>query len=78
MILSHFLKNISKHCKLANLACKNSCTEKKSYHSTLNAINAMVIYPSAHCSWFFNMDTRYRMNSTHIYTYIYVKCVFAV
>ena len=47
---------------------------EKSY-SIFNAINTMMIYPSAHCSWFFNMCTRYIINSTQIYTYICEECV---
>ena len=45
----------------------------KAYHSIFNAINTMMIYPSALCSWIFDMYTRYRINITQIY----VKKVFA-
>ena len=75
---SHFSENNFKHCKLANLACKNSCN-KKSYHSIFNAINTKMIYPSALCSWFFfNMYTRCRINNTQIYTFICEECAFWV
>ena len=45
---------------------KNSCTKIK-YHSIFSAINTMMIYSSAHCSWVFNMYTRYKINGTQIY-----------
>ena len=48
---------------------------EKLYHSILNAIRTMMIYPSAHCFWFFNMYTRYRINNTQIYTCICGECV---
>ena len=49
--------------------------KRKSYHSFFNAINTLMIYPSALCSWFFNMYTRFGINSTQIYTYICEECV---
>ena len=49
---SHSLNNF-KHCKLANLACKKFMYKQKSYHSIFSAINTMMIYSSAHCSWVF-------------------------
>ena len=39
-----------------------------SHHSIFSAINTMMIYSSAHCSWVFDMYTRYKINGTQIYT----------
>ena len=71
---SHFLKKIF---SIVNwlISLVNIHVKRKSYHSFFNAINTMMIYPSALCSWFFNMYTRYRINSTQIYTYICEECV---
>ena len=65
---SHFLKTI---LSIVNwlISRVKIHVQRNSYHSIFNAINTMMIYPSALCSWFFNMYSRYRINSTQIYTF---------
>ena len=73
---SHFLKTISSILNWLISRVKDHLNlREKSYHSIFNAINAMMIYPSALCSWFFNMYIRYKINSTQIYTYLCEECV---
>ena len=68
---SHFLKTI---VSIVNwlISRVKIHVQKNSYHSIFYTI---MIYPSALCSWFFNMYTRYRINSTQIYTFICEDCV---
>ena len=64
---SHFLKTI---LSIVNwlISRVKIHVQKKSYHSILNAINTMMIYQSALCSWFFDVYIIYRINSTQINT----------
>ena len=71
---SHFMKTILSIVNWLILRVKIH-VQRNSYHSIFNAINTMIIYPSALCSWFSYMYTSYRINNTQIYAFICEDCV---